>query len=125
VNVLVLADDQQTFCYIEAVLKQGIPGLNVGSGKLDRQQLVKGNGDRLAAMIIDLDCREFGPALVKEIRHISAVPILLVADINSNQTRLLAGLDAGASDYILKPLQKNELLQRFSAIVREIKPCCS
>src|SRR6202000_3073769 len=46
------------------------------------------------------------------------VPILAIADADSN-TRLLRGLEIGAHDYLLRPVDKNELLARARTQIRE------
>jgi two-component system, cell cycle response regulator len=45
------------------------------------------------------------------------VPILAIAD-GDNSTRLLRGLDIGVNDYLLRPVDKNELLARVRTQIR-------
>jgi two-component system cell cycle response regulator len=45
------------------------------------------------------------------------VPILAIADSESN-TRLLRGLEIGVNDYLLRPIDKNELLARARTQIR-------
>src|SRR5262249_11921005 len=45
------------------------------------------------------------------------VPILLVAD-EFDTPRLIKGLDIGASDYLVKPIDRNELIARVRTQVR-------
>jgi len=46
------------------------------------------------------------------------VPILAVADADNN-TRLLRGLEIGVNDYLLRPVDKNELLARARTQIRK------
>src|SRR6185503_15384439 len=45
------------------------------------------------------------------------LPILLVAD-NSELPRLAKGLDLGANDYLVRPIDRNELLARVRTQIR-------
>ena len=46
------------------------------------------------------------------------VPILAIADADNN-TRLLRGLEIGVNDYLLRPVDKNELLARARTQIRK------
>ena len=72
----------------------------------------EGNYDLL---IISLGLANFdGLRLCSQLRSLERtrqVPILAVADADNN-TRLLRGLEIGVNDYLLRPVDKNELLAR-------------
>jgi len=78
----------------------------------------EGNYDLL---IISLDLDNFdGLRLASQARSLERtrhVPILAIADPESN-TRLLRGLEIGVNDYLLRPIDKNELLARARTQVR-------
>jgi DNA-binding response OmpR family regulator len=49
------------------------------------------------------------------------VPVILIAAHNGNPQRLIGALDAGADDYIYKPLDKIELQERVKATLWEAR----
>jgi len=71
--------------------------------------------------LIILDCmlpRKSGFAVCREIRAAgSSVPILMLTARDAVQDRI-AGLDAGADDYLIKPFAFRELLARMRALLR-------
>lgn len=61
-----------------------------------------------------------GIEVCRRIRKISDVPILLITARDEVMDRV-AGLDAGADDYIVKPFAIEELLARIRSILRRVK----
>ncbi len=78
-----------------------------------------GNFDLL---IVSLGLENFdGLRLCSQIRSLDRtrnVPILAVADADNN-TRLVRGLEIGVNDYLLRPIDKNELLARVRTQIRK------
>ena len=62
---------------------------------------------------------EDGISLTKGIRETSATPILLLTARAETDDRI-AGLEAGADDYLAKPFEPKELLLRINAILRRM-----
>lgn len=62
-----------------------------------------------------------GIEVCRRIRKASDVPILLLTARDAVMDRV-AGLDAGADDYIVKPFAIEELLARIRSILRRVKP---
>lgn len=58
-----------------------------------------------------------GFELLKQIRRRSSVPVILLT-ARTAQTDRIAGLDAGADDYLPKPFGPEELLARMRAVLR-------
>ena len=54
----------------------------------------------------------------RSLERTRAVPILAIADASDN-TRLLRGLEIGVNDYLLRPVDKNELLARARTQIRK------
>ena len=79
----------------------------------------EGNYDLL---IVSLGLENFdGLRLCSQARSLErtrAVPILAIADADNN-TRLLRGLEIGVNDYLLRPVDKNELLARARTQIRK------
>lgn len=62
-----------------------------------------------------------GATLAKRIRAKSDVPIIMLTALGDTEQRV-AGLEAGADDYITKPFSPQELILRAQAIVRRTSP---
>jgi two-component system phosphate regulon response regulator OmpR len=62
---------------------------------------------------------EDGISFTRSLREDSAVPILLLTAKGETENRI-AGLEAGADDYLPKPFEPKELLLRINAILRRV-----
>ena len=62
-----------------------------------------------------------GFELCRTIRRISDVPIVMVTARNDTHD-IVAGLEAGADDYLTKPFAPKELSARIRALLRRIRP---
>lgn len=60
-----------------------------------------------------------GESVCREIRRSSSVPIIMVT-AKSGEDDVIAGLDAGADDYIIKPFSPRVLMARIRANIRNI-----
>ncbi|HHP5665186.1 TPA: response regulator transcription factor, partial [Bacillus paranthracis] len=68
-------------------------------------------------IILDWDSLSIsGPEICKQIRLVKTTPIIIVTD-NISSKDCIAGLQAGADDYIRKPFVKEELVARVQAIL--------
>lgn len=69
-------------------------------------------------IILDWDSLSIsGPEICRQIRIVKTTPIIIVTD-NISSKDCIAGLQAGADDYIRKPFAKEELVARVQAILR-------
>jgi len=62
---------------------------------------------------------EDGVSLTRDLRRSIATPILLLTAQGGTEERI-AGLEAGADDYLPKPFEPRELLLRINAILRRV-----
>lgn len=62
-----------------------------------------------------------GMNVCRQIRQVSAVPIIMLT-AKSETPDVVAGLEAGADDYITKPFRNNELVARIRARLRRVGP---
>jgi two-component system phosphate regulon response regulator OmpR len=62
---------------------------------------------------------EDGVTLTRELRKTSQTPVLLLTAKGETEDRI-AGLEAGADDYLAKPFEPKELLLRINAILRRL-----
>lgn len=69
-------------------------------------------------IILDWDSLSIpGPEICRQIRAVKTTPIIIVTD-NVSIKDCIAGLQAGADDYIRKPFVKEELVARIKVILR-------
>ncbi|SCM95716.1 Uncharacterized protein BWINRASL_03010 [Bacillus mycoides] len=69
-------------------------------------------------IVLDWDSLSIsGPEICRQIRFVKTTPIIIVTD-NISSKDCIAGLEAGADDYIRKPFVKEELVARVKAILR-------
>lgn len=72
-------------------------------------------------LVISLDLQEFdGLRLCSQIRSLDRtrnLPILIIVDPDES-ARLMRGLDMGVNDYVMRPIDKNEMVARVDTQVR-------
>lgn len=74
------------------------------------------------AVILDLGLPDLtGVEVLARLRERSAIPVLILS-VFGEESNKIAGLDAGADDYLIKPFGDGELLARLRALLRRIKP---
>jgi DNA-binding response OmpR family regulator len=61
-----------------------------------------------------------GFACCRELRKVSTVPIIMVTAL-TDTTHVVAGLEAGADDYVTKPFEPKELTARIRALLRRAR----
>jgi two-component system KDP operon response regulator KdpE len=62
-----------------------------------------------------------GVEVLKQLRKWNSVPVIILSAFGQEGSKV-AGLDAGADDYLTKPFGDGELLARLRAQLRRIKP---
>lgn len=62
-----------------------------------------------------------GIEVCRRLRQVSEVPVLMLTAKEAIEDRV-AGLDAGADDYLVKPFAFDELLARVRALLRRVQP---
>ena len=74
------------------------------------------------AVLLDLGLPDGdGLEVARELRATNAIPVLVVTARDEVSSRV-AGLDAGADDYLVKPFDRSELLARLRALLRRSAP---
>ncbi|MEV6286190.1 response regulator transcription factor [Kribbella sp. NPDC051770] len=72
-------------------------------------------------VLVDLMLGEVdGYTCIREIRRLSDIPIVIVS-ARSDTHDIVAGLEAGADDYVTKPFQVKELTARLRALRRRLR----
>lgn len=116
-RVLVVEDDDMLREAVVAVLQEEFYLVEeAGTGSEGLYKVLQGIYD---LVVLDIMLPEMsGLAIVKKIRSKgNSIPILLLTARDSVEDRV-AGLEAGADDYLIKPFAVPELLARVKALLR-------
>ncbi len=114
---LLLIDDDQELCSLMRAFfgQQGIRVQAVHDGDAGLEAVQKGGIDLIVLdiMMPGID----GLEVLRRIRETSMIPVIMLTARTEQQDRI-AGLDAGADDYLPKPFGPAELLARIHAVLR-------
>jgi len=73
-------------------------------------------------IIIDIDLPGGnGIDLCRDVRSVSDIPVILISDQTKTDELLEKVFDAGADEYMVKPVNLNELALRIKSLIRRIK----
>lgn len=118
-SIIVVEDDAPLRALLARLLtEEGYDALGVADGHELEQAMA--DPHRRPADLILLDIMlpgESGLSLCGKIREASPVPVIIVSARGREADRV-AGLEAGADDYIAKPFGRSELLARIRAVLR-------
>ena len=119
-EVLVIDDEVQIRRLLRMTLEEaGYHVREAETAKAGQAEVVKHSPD---AIVLDLGLPdEPGLDLLKRLREWNPVPVLILS-VFGHEGSKIAGLDAGADDYLTKPFGGGELLARLRAVMRRIKP---
>ncbi|PWR01904.1 DNA-binding response regulator [Meridianimarinicoccus roseus] len=119
-HLLVVDDDERIRGLLQKFLKRHGFWVSAARDAAHARRLLDG----LEFDLIVLDVMmpgEDGIALTRSLREDIATPILLLTAKGETSDRI-AGLEAGADDYLAKPFEPKELLLRINAILRRMPP---
>jgi DNA-binding response OmpR family regulator len=116
-RILVVEDDEKIASFIVNGLKQS--GFAVDSAANGEDALTLCAVATYDAIVLDIMLPKLdGLSVIRRVRHNkSIVPVLLLSAMASVDNRV-AGLQAGADDYLTKPFAFSELLARVQALIR-------
>jgi DNA-binding response OmpR family regulator len=120
VRVLVVEDDPAISLPLRGTLEAEGYAVCVcerGSQGLDMAKAWDPNVVLLDLQLPDTD----GLSVTREMRSFTAAPIIMVTGRGDVREKV-AGLDAGANDYVVKPFNSAELLARIRAVMRGATP---
>ena len=118
-KVLLIEDERTIRGFMQAILTaNGYDVLMAGTGAMANTMISSHCPDLI---ILDLGLPDMdGMTILRSVREWSKVPILVVSARSHEQDKV-AALDAGADDYLTKPVGTEELLARIRAAVRHTR----
>ena len=122
-HILIVEDDERIRASMQLALEdEGYEVAEAASGE-DALELFGHNspGQNFELIIIDIMLPGMdGFACCRELRRQSAVPIIMVT-ARTDTHDVVAGLEAGADDYVTKPFEPKELAARIRALLRRVR----
>lgn len=119
-KILVVDDEER----IRQFLQRGLAfeGYRVETAADGQEALDKARDDPPDLVLLDLMLPGMdGIEVCRRMRMVTEVPILMLTAKEAIEDRV-AGLDAGADDYLVKPFAFDELLARVRALLRRAQP---
>lgn len=119
-KILLVEDEKHIARFVELELKH--EGYDVLVAFDGREGLALASSENFDVLLLDVMLPGInGIEICRRIRTQSKVPIILLTARDAVMDRV-AGLDAGADDYIVKPFAIEELLARIRTILRRVTP---
>ncbi len=116
-RVLVVEDQPDAARFIAKGLREAAYAVDVAADGVAAGGLIAGNDYDVVVLDVMLP-RKDGLALCADLRRAGDdVPVLMLTARDAVEARI-AGLDAGADDYLTKPFDFRELLARVRALIR-------
>lgn len=118
---ILVIDDDPAMTELLSTLLRTIPAhvIAVNSGQEGVEQTENQKPD---IVILDLMMPEMdGWQVCKRIREFSSVPILILSALD-HPGMVATALDAGADDYLIKPVSSSMLITRINTLLRRSKP---
>jgi DNA-binding response OmpR family regulator len=117
INILILEDEQRLAEILKKQLEESCFNVEIAFDGYIGKQLLERNRYQLIILDINLPLIN-GYDLCKEIRKTNSnIPIIMLTALGTTDNRV-AGFDAGADDYVLKPFDFRELLARINVFLR-------
>jgi two-component system phosphate regulon response regulator OmpR len=117
-HLLVVDDDERIRTLLQKFLKSRGFWVSAARDAAHARRLLAGLDFDLIVLDVMMP-GEDGVGLTRAIRETRTTPILLLTARGETSDRI-AGLEAGADDYLAKPFEPKELLLRINAILRRV-----
>lgn len=115
-SVLIIEDDDRIRRIVSIALRrEGLEVTEAGSGEEGLAALAERPHD-IVLLDLVLPGRS-GFEVCREIRRVSTTPVIMVT-ARADSSDVIAGLEAGADDYVTKPFVAEELTARIRALAR-------
>jgi type II secretory ATPase GspE/PulE/Tfp pilus assembly ATPase PilB-like protein/ActR/RegA family two-component response regulator len=123
-TIMIVDDDAVQRLMAEAVLTGSGYGVITAANGLEAIELLVANPET-ALIVTDLDMPQMdGQAFLARVRHhptFSSLPMIVLTG-NADTTREFSLMDAGADDYLRKPVDPQRLVARVKAALRRAQP---
>jgi len=119
-RVLVVDDEPQILRALRTGLRAA--GYEVDTAETAEGALASAGLQPPDALILDLVLPDgTGTEVTRELRKWSSAPVIVLSAVGEEREKV-AALDAGADDYVTKPIGIDELLARLRAVLRRVVP---
>ena len=120
IRILTIEDDERIRTAVRFALED--EGWSVLEAETGEQALEGFNSMAPDLVLVDIGLPGIdGFEVCRELRRGSDVPIIMVTARDDTHD-VVAGLEAGADDYVTKPIAPKELSARIRALLRRVKP---
>ena len=119
-RILVVDDERQILRALQTSLRGA--GYEVETAETAEAALAAAAMRPPEALIVDLVLPDgTGTDVVRELRTWSSAPVIVLSAVG-DESEKVAALDAGADDYVTKPVGIDELIARLRAVLRRATP---
>ena len=119
-RILVVDDERQILRALQTSLRGA--GYEVDTAETAETALAAAAMRPPEAVILDLILPDgTGTDVVRELRTWSTAPVIVLSAVGDEREKV-AALDAGADDYVTKPVGIDELIARLRAVLRRVVP---
>jgi two-component system KDP operon response regulator KdpE len=119
-RILVVDDERQILRALQTSLRGA--GFEVETAETAETALAAAAMRPPEALIVDLVLPDgTGTEVVRELRTWSSAPVIVLSAVGDEREKV-AALDAGADDYVTKPVGIDELIARLRAVLRRATP---
>jgi two-component system, OmpR family, KDP operon response regulator KdpE len=119
-RILVVDDERQILRALQTSLRGA--GFEVETAETAETALAAAAMRPPEALIVDLVLPDgTGTEVVRELRTWCSAPVILLSAVGDEREKV-AALDAGADDYVTKPVGIDELIARLRAVLRRATP---
>ncbi len=121
-RILIVEDDEGIRASMRLALEdEGYEVAEAGTGEESLDIFRSSAGQPFDLLIVDIMLPGMdGFECTRELRRMSAVPIIVVT-ARTDTHDVVAGLEAGADDYVTKPFAPKELAARIRALLRRVR----
>lgn len=120
-TVVVVEDDANIAGLVELYLRDAGFRVSIADRGEKALDLIRARPPQLVVLDLGLAGDLDGFQVCRQLRERSQIPVLMLTARDSEDDRI-AGFDAGADDYVLKPFSPRELVVRVKAILRRAEP---
>lgn len=117
-NILIVEDDIELAILVSDYLSKNSYSVEMAHNGLDAVKFIKQDQPDIVILDVMLPGKN-GNEVCREVRNFYQGPILMLTALDDDMDQML-GLELGADDYIIKPVQPRLLLTRIRTILRRI-----